>query len=520
MTPVLEPTFIFPLEAPPDAMPGGRIADPGLMFAGSPPMLYVAEPVWNATWGRWFSWHCPTIAGSVLLATLLATVWWIRRVGKRPRQVGRMYCRVCNHQLAKPQLKLNEKKRAVWADAESKCPECGVRHKRGPVRGRLRSTRLLPVLFVSPVVLFGCLLVMLAMLRFHQRSAWGGGTWPVAGMEKVFGAWALERRVPEMLVQSTRLWRIDPSTGAKEVVGPIDSQDMSFAEFITPDGKFAVAAEKNHGRVLVIDLKSGERRVYPSMPDTRSYFRIIRFAKDTNCAFVSRLTYLGPNVRHELLTFDPSTGEFLVIASVELSAEGRAPVFARSFEFRETTAGVAWVHKSVIQLTTGGREETLHWSVNGKQMERVHSLSSGSLRIELNVDGKACIVRNGMTNTTTAFDLATGDDLAVVPPIGEPQERDRTGPRLLGYSIHGVAEVMSLKGEPRTVGRLSAATQMSPVIGTADGRFASGWKEREVAPSWISAMLGVPPTTAPVVQVWDFEKLLDPETEKPLNVGK
>jgi len=523
MPPILEPTFVFELQAPPDAIPGGRITEPGLMFAGSPPMLYVAEPVWNATWGRWFSWHSPTIAASVFLATLLMTVWWMRRVGKRPRQVGRMYCRVCNHQLAKPQLKLNEKKRAVWADAESKCPECGVRHKRGPVRGRLRFTRMLPVLLVSPVVLFVCALVMLATLRFHQRSAWGGGTWPVVGMEKVFGAWALERRGIGIDSNSTRLWRIDPRTGAKELIGPIDSWTLSYLEFVSSDGRFVVAPVMNGRRMLVIDLKSGKRVEYSAGDEGFSYLAMRRFSIDGSRVFVERTTYRGSSMLHELTTFDPATGKFEVIASVELPPENsKAGTYgARKFEFREVAGGIAWIQTSGLRSATGrGEELTVRWENGGKLMKRTEISTSGSLHLELSDDGTACIVSDAMARSSRAFDLKTGEDLATAPSAGMEQDRDRAGPRMPGFVNNGVMTIMSLKGVPRVVGELSVTKQFSPAIGSADGRFVSAWKERDVAPSWIAAMLGAPPTKVPNVLVWDFEKLLDAETEEPIGVRK
>lgn len=519
MPPILEPSFVFELQAPPDANPGGRVAEPGVMFAGSPPMLYVAEPVWNATWGRWIGWHAPTIATSVLLVTLFVATWWVRRVWKRPRQVGRMYCRGCNHQLAKPQLMLNEKKRAVWADAESKCPECGVRHKRGPVRGRLRFTRMLPVLLVAPVVVFVCGLTMLATLRFHRASGWGGGTWPTLGLEKVFGAWALERRSSAMQVQSTRLWRIDPRTGVAEVIGPIDSWNDGYREFVSPDGRFAVSPVELGRRLLVIDLTTGERREFSAKADGRSYFSMERFSVDGQRVFVETTTFRDSGNLHELLVFEPATGKFETIASVELPPEVRTPgVYnTRSFEFRETSDGIAWVHESSDRNATGrGEETTLRWEVNGTKMKKVEGSASGSLQVSLSADASACIVSDFMARSAKAIDLQTGEDLARVPLEGNRQEADRAGPRMPGFAQNGVVTIMSMKSAAREVGQISVSAQGMWAVGSSDGRFAAGWKEREVAPAWIGAMLGVTPTKAPVIRVWDFERLLDRESELPV----
>lgn len=521
MPPILEPTFLLELQAPPDANPGGRVAEPGVMFAGSPPMLYVAEPVWNATWGRWIGWHAPTIATSVLLVTLFVATWWVRRVWKRPRQVGRMYCRGCNHQLAKPQLVLNEKKRAVWADAESKCPECGVRHKRGPVRGRLRFTRMLPVVLVAPVVLIVCGLTMLATLRFHRASGWGGGTWPTLGMEKLFGSWALERRSSAMQVQSTRLWRIDPRTGAAEVIGPIDTWNDGYREFVSPDGRFAVSPVEFGRRLLVIDLTTGVRTTYPSGAESRSYFAMERFSMDGKRVFVEKTTFRDVGNLHELLAFESATGKFETIASVELPPEGRTPgVYnTRSFEFREMPDGIAWVHESGARNATGrGEETTLRWEASGKKMKRMETSASGSIQIELSEDAKAVVVTDAdyvAGATTRAFDLETGGDLSTVPPLGTSQERDRLGPRRIQFVKAGTAIVLSLKGELRSVAELPVSADGWPLGGTQDGRFACGWREREVAPSWIGRMLGAASKKAPDVRIWDFEKLLDAEREVP-----
>jgi len=499
-------------------MPGGRMAEPGLIFAGSPPMLYVAEPVWNATWARWFGWHSPTIAGSVILATLLAAVWWMRRVIKRPRQAGRMYCRVCNQQLAKPQLMLNEEKRAVWADAEAKCPECGVRHKRGPVRGRLQFARMMPVLLVAPVVLFVCGLVMLATLRFQQPSVWTGGTWPVSGMEKLLGAWSLGRRGITTNMQSTRLWRVDPRTGAKEQMGRFDSWNLAYMEFVSPDGKYAVAPVENGRRMMVIDLTSKARAVYAAGTDFLSNLSMRRFSLDGTRVFIDKATYRNSGTLHELVTFEPATGKFETIASVALpTGNPKAGTYStQSYQFRETPERVAWVEKSDVRSATGrGESSVLRWEADGKKMERSDGSAAGSLQIELSDDGNACIVSDVMARTTKAFDLKTGDDLVTMPRVGDSQERDRAGPRIPGYSATGFVTIMSAKGVPREVGQLSVSAQGWSAMGSADGRFAAAQKERDVV-TRIGAMLGAPPTVAWNVQVWDFEKLLDRQTDEPL----
>lgn len=147
-------------------------------------------------------------------------------------------------------------------------------------------------------------------------------------------------------------------------------------------------------------------------------------------------------------------------------------------------------------------------------MQRVEGSASGSLQIALTDDGSACIVSDMLARTTKAFDRRTGDELVSVPPAGERQERDQSGPRMLGFSGNGVVTIMSRKGVPREVGQLSVSAQGMWAVGSVDGGFAAGWKEREVPSSWIGAMLGTTPTKAPNVLVWDFERLLDAETEE------
>ncbi len=492
---------------------------PSVVLAGSPPMVYVAEPVWNATWGRWLGWHAPTLVFSLGLLTVLVSCWWVRRVSMRPRQAGRMYCRGCNHQLTKPQLKLNEKKRAVWADDEARCPECGQRHLRGPVRGRLRSTRVLPVLLAAPVILAVCAVAMLATLQFHRGGAWASGTWPVLGMEKAFGSWALERRIPPMLMQSAQLWRIDPRTNEVEDIGPANAMFFGMREFVSPDGNFLVLAIENSRAILVIDLKDKSRRVYPREGADLRVYSLQRFSEDGKRVFLTRSWYKKSGVRQDdLLEFDPQSGAFKELGTVQFPQDdGILGRFSTpQFVFAETPSGVVWVHNQNVRNATGKNEfSTLRWEVDGKEMERKEESATGSLRIGLSADGNAVVVADFIAGTSRAFTLATGELLQSIPALGADGDRDRSGARRIQFSGNATIPVMALKGNGGEVGRLKISKQCWP-CGSEDGRIACGWIERDVAPSWIGAMLGVPPTQAPVVRVWDFEKLLDPKTELPI----
>jgi len=520
----LPPTFEFALQASPGANRMGWMEAPGMVVAGSPPMVYVAEPVWNATWGGWLRWHSPTVAMAIGFLAVLAAYWWIRRVWRRPRQGGRMYCRGCNYQLTSAQLKLNEEGRAIWANEDARCPECGLRHKRGPVRGRLRSTRMTAALVAVPVVLGICALTMLATLQFHQARPWASATWPALGMEKLFGAWALERRTTSMDVQSLRFWRIDPRTNEVEEVGAANSIFYGMMEFVSPDGRFLVVAVENSRGLLVIDLKDHSRRIFPRAGPDQSTFVLHQFSNDGKRVFLTRSKYTMTGGRKEdFMEFDPKAGELKELGTVDLPPDVGVSgmVSMPQFVFQEMPSSMVWVHQQIVRNPNGtSTVSTIRWEADGKKMERKEESANGGFQIGLSADGTACILANPVTRTERAFTLATGESLKAIPPMGPGADWQWNwgGARDIQYTGNPVIAVKSLKGNRREVGTIKVSKECWP-RGSADGRFACGWIDRDVAPSLIGSMLESLPTKAPVVRVWDFEKLLDAETELPIGVA-
>lgn len=498
--------------------------EPGLAFAGSPPMLYVLEPVWNATWGKWFLWYLPSFGAAVLLMTLALTVWWIRRVWVRPRVAGQMYCRGCNHQLARPQLKLNEKKRAVWADAESKCPECGVRHKRGPVRGRARWVRLLIPALVSPMVMFVCALVLVATLKFFIASPWGSSTWPAMGVERVIGSWALERRAGALFSQSLRLLRVDPETGKADSLGIIDKWVGGGLEFVTPSGEFVVIAMNLEEELLVIDTRSGDRKSYSLAERDGEAISayVLQFGRDGNSAFINRnFVESSGKLMNELVKFEPRSGRMETVGTVEEfpAFGGRGTHTNGHFELMELPDRVRWVHVTSRTNTSGrGEEIVLRWMAGRMLTEWTETTANGSFSVDFSADGSRCLVNDFVAGSTVVFDMESGQK--VDAPATKRRERPEPwGPRI-SYAGPGRAEVRAMGGGRDVVGSLAISNTGMTLAATHDGRFAAAFGVRDVEPSWLGRLLGVPSTPAAEVRVWDFEKLLDAETEKAVQVGK
>lgn len=513
----LAPTIVIPL----DASPGGGMTETGLRFAGENTALFVLEPVWNATWGKWLGWHLPTIAATALVLVVVAGWWWGRRVWKRPRQAGRMYCRVCNHQLAKPQLKLNEKKRAVWADSESKCPECGVRHKRGPARGRSFVVRMLACgLIVPPLVLVACLTLVTTVAFYTPPAAgagWGSGTWPVEGLERVFGSWALERRWPAVLVQSSRLRRVDPKSGASEDLGLIDTWGLGHSDFVTEDGAWVVVPGETRTRMLVIDTRDGSRREF-GLSESKGrtvHVSVKRFLADGTTALLERWSEEGGVQWNELVKFDPRDGKSEAIGRVKRRPDPTmSGVYANSeFEVVERDGRVAWVHAAWTRSYSGRDEEVvLRWEQDGKLKERIEKTASGALHCELDEGGKYVIVRDRMAGTKKTIDLTSGEDSDVDVTVGWGGDR-RKGPRLAWAGV-GIAEVLSMNPARGRIATIRTSSKQFALSGSADGRFVAAAGDRDVPPGVLARLLGAPAKVGHEVRIWDLDLLIDRETEK------
>lgn len=511
MVPELPPTFSIPLEA----SPSGKIVEPGMQFAGPEPYLYVLEPVWNATWGKWLVWNLPTLSAWLLVGVVVLGLWVLWRVMRRPRQVGRMYCRGCNHQLAKPQLRLNERQRAVWADAEAKCPECGRRHRRGPVRGRSLWVRLIVSWLVVPPVGLACALVLLLMLGFHTPRSWAGVTWPTEGMEKIFGSWALERRLPEVVSQSYRLLKIDPATGAVRPLMFVDEFVRPGSDFVTPDGKYVILPQENGRRLRVVETLNGAARSYgfDESAGMTLVSYVLQFPSDGRSALVHRSVEGASKSVNELLRFDPADGKMVLLGRVEVS-DGplkTVAIMGARFEVKETDRGLVWLHLNEQSDTTSSKQEmVVRWRAGDKELQRIETSANRTLKFEISLDGLYCDVIDYGARSNTVFSLETGETVEKVLPRPAANNRGM-GPRLT-HGGPGSVQVLAQSAPRNVVGTLKLHSNAWTAAGSLDGRYAAGVAERDVAPSWMRQLLGLAALRRPEVAIWDFSKLLDAET--------
>jgi hypothetical protein len=138
-------------------------------------------------------WH--THGMDVALAVGLVGVLWLallaRRIVKRPQVAGRAYCGKCNYD--------------VGDVAPGKaCPECGAGLDGGAdrVRGRARTVQAVRA---WPWALAATALAAMGIGYFASRAngpsmALRTDTWPVAGLDRVSGAWPLWRPLLRQLL--------------------------------------------------------------------------------------------------------------------------------------------------------------------------------------------------------------------------------------------------------------------------------------------------------------------------------
>ena len=151
-------------------------------------------------------WHVHGMDFS--LAAGLAGVLWLavlaRRILKRPQVPGRTYCRRCNYDVGD-------------VAPGNPCPECGLEPggRTARIPGR---TRTMQAVRAWPWVLAAMAMAAAGLGHFVSRAngpsvAMRTDTWPVAGLDRVSGAWPLWRPLPYQPAIGWRMdvWRVPPA---------------------------------------------------------------------------------------------------------------------------------------------------------------------------------------------------------------------------------------------------------------------------------------------------------------------
>lgn len=420
MTDTLEPIHTIPL----GPTLTGEVAQAELQFAveNGKPVLYAAVPVWNATWGRWFAWHAPEIMVGVWLVVLIVLVRRLLHVRRTPREAGRRYCRKCNHQLTKPQLAFDERGRVQWASAEAKCPECGVRTRRVPVRGRKGWVRRLPwILLAVPVLLLLPLFVLFSLERFAPTPGTSEPTWPVRDLQHVLGSAALRRDFSAYQTRSRSFWRIDPATGSTlryPTSPPTNNYGYISGPFVSPAGKRIVAGGAALDEVVVIDTTSRAARSLrrSGVVHRPGYVQFLSFDGD-DFAIVQREAFLDGGENLWLERVNLVDGTFETISHVVVPrAHAMYPNINR-FDVGVHGGRVSWLLQSAGWQPTGGQRNEVRWPIGDTVQARDLTDPNRTFnhQARLSRDGTAVLITNDR-NGEDAFTYDSGESIANPPP--------------------------------------------------------------------------------------------------------
>jgi hypothetical protein len=283
----IQPRLRIPLKASAD----GTLAVPNLDLApdgAGGGRLYVRGYVnqWSA-WDHVLWWAPDAALGGLSLSLILMVMVW-RRVGRRPRERGRLYCRGCNYELAMTGAR--EGSEAEHGSCPLGCPECGASPARGII-GRGRARRLIPAMAVLAAVAIGCGAVLRARLRPlilpPMAGVRGDSTWPLAAIDRIPWLPKYCKVAPDGR-NGQRITAYDLATGRSlgEVAtfwGLIDDR----SGVMTPDGtRYVVALQRLGARkrggasIAIVDLRTRAVRWY-AIGDQNASVRIVRVSGDS-----------------------------------------------------------------------------------------------------------------------------------------------------------------------------------------------------------------------------------------------
>lgn len=491
MTDTLEPMHTIPL----GPTLSGEVALAKLQFAveNGKPVLYAAVPVWNATWGRWFTWHAPEIMVGSWLVVVIVLAWRLLHVRRTPREAGRRYCRRCNYQLTKPQLAFDERGRVQWASAEAKCPECGYRSKRLPVRGRSAWVRRLPWIACSLIPLLVLpVFIWRSLDRYQSTAAYAIPTWPIQGLERALGTAALQRSTHAAAVQSAEFWRIDPADGrvTRRYSDTIVSR-FTLPPFVVPGGKFLVALSEPLNGLVILDTATGVSRTvsHPAVSSTLPCFLRVLGFPDESRVFVQRQSSLKDSDVCELNVFHLPAGPYESVAKLSVPREG--PTDSTAHEFDATMRGgqVVWALHSTSWTTAASRTSQIRMRVGG-EIKMMYGMRF-AFRSRFSIDGTAILIWTS-SGREEAFDSITGELIAT--PDERILARASEHPTLISaFAGPGLAAIVD-KERPGGKYLLPAGTptgDLFPDFSPID-RFAVQIGDRAVASRWHEVLTGKP----------------------------
>lgn len=506
MVPTIEPTLTVPLEGGPT----GVLSTPSMCFAGDPPALYYCTEVWNDPPTKILWWHAPTVAAAVLPFALLAFFVCVRRYCSRARERGRLYCRGCNHELSVDQATLDANGQGRWATETSRCPECGRRSVRGPVKGSSRARRAVPMGMTGVFVLASSIVLAVALKPMGARN-YPDPTWPWRGLEKSMGSWALVRR---MSVYGNsgfkRIVRVPLDSGKPQIL--LRDQVSNWAEgFISPDGKYVLNVPfQDCSKLHIMRAESGQRRTIEFGAEKFDLVRPVGFSKDNRIVYAQfeQRMKKGP---HQLFAVELESGARTLLAEVQpepQTASGRNGQLSPRYVVQEIDGTMRW---ALLEMPlTGGTIDSILSIPNGTSIARFpfRSRAQWSSPVHWLPDGRRIEIANDFgLFRGMVLDTQTGQaiDQVCLFPFGGEERGMYVQTKLEGHGL------MSKRG--KEIGILGGAGDYPSDRGFAvspDGRWAAAYVD--VTPN---RRAGIRTDTQAEIWVWDLSKLPPIEPESP-----
>jgi len=313
----------------------------------------------------------------------------------------------------------------------------------------------------------------------------------------------------------------------REELGAVDTSTPRMFNFVSPDGKYVVAASRRNHALDVIDVGTRQRKQVSFQSGSagfRAYLTVVQFSENGSRVFVTNTGSKDKARRDELFSVDLATGEVKSIAVVEHQAES-GPTGNDSYSqflVSDTGTDVTWVHQVSKRGTSYLREEiVLRWQSSGEWHERQEKAAGQMLMTRISDDGRVCVLESGANRKSWAFALADGKDVEEVP-ARLPKVRDIPRRFFVMPEKSGTATVRDIGAFAMSRATLKVKSSGYPQFELSSGeRFVAAIGDRTIERNWISRMLGAPALKGWEVRIWDLQPLLDqkfgemrPETKK------
>lgn len=163
--------------------------------------LFVEREV-DSRWWPWLSDHRADAGALLAIGAAIVLVWWVRRVLLRPRTVGRLYCRGCNHDMNGG---------TAGVPVPERCQECGrLASARNCTRGRPRWFRLASVSAPALVAAGMGIAFVVSGTQLGSTGRFGLlSAWPLEACSR-FASWPLWRSEnTDVIVRRVDAFQVD-----------------------------------------------------------------------------------------------------------------------------------------------------------------------------------------------------------------------------------------------------------------------------------------------------------------------